>query len=616
MNGPRTPEERDRGLDVMLAAWADRPGFAGWLATLDHKRVARRYLATALACGALAGLLALLMRTQLSEPHNPLLGPAGYARLFTLHGSALILFALPAVEAIAIYLVPLMLGARAIAFPRLNAFGYWVYVAGVAALVVAQLTGVAPVIGRAGLLPPSAHSALPVAIAGDVDALWLHALLLGAIAAWCASVALAVTILALRAPGLQLMKMPLFAWSVLVASAVSILALPLVIAPIASLLVERVFDGGLRGAASGVETLPWPHVYRLGTHVLACGLLLPAAGMLSQIVETFTRRTLFGYVPMVLAMVAIGALSLWSGLGQPIGPGLFADAGMPFALPVMVLLFCWIATLWSGRPDIATPLLFALGAIVLFPIAGLAGVVLAATQEYGSYFDVAWLHYALAGGVVFPLMAALYFWFPKLTGRLLSESLGRMQFWLSFVGLNVTFLPMFVLGLRGMPSRVDTYDGGLGWSLPNLVASLGTWMIAAATLVFAANLFYALRPIRGGRPAGDNPWRASDLAWATHSPPPPYNFADLPMRDDVTWPAGVIDAGREQREVVLTTPLAAAPLRRQVLPRADLRPLWPALALLCMGLPSRRIAIVAAILFVLGVAAWWWPRRLRTLRDA
>lgn len=611
MNGPRTPEERDRGLDAMLAAWTDPPGFSGWLTTLDHKRVARRYLATALVCGALAGLLAMVMRIQLSEPHNDLLGPAAYARFFSLHGSALVLFALPVVEAIAIYLVPLMLGARAIAFPRLNAFGYWVYVAGAVVLVVAQLANVAPVIGRAGLLPPAAASGSP-AVADEVGAPWMHALLLAAVAAWCAAVALAATILAVRAPGLHLKRMPLFAWSVLVASVVSIVALPLAVAPMASLLAEHFLDGG--SAPAAIDALPWPRLFRLGTHVLACSVLLPATGMLSQIVETFSRRPLFGYVPMVLAMVVIGALSLWSGIGQPIGNGLFAHAGMLFALPMVVLLYCWIATLWSGRPDIATPLLFALGAIALFPFAALAGVVLAATGEHGSAFDVAWLHYALAGGLVFPLMAALYYWFPKLTGRLLSESLGRMQFWLAFIGLNVTFLPMFVLGLRGMPSRVYTYEGGLGWSLPNLVASLGTWMIAAAALVFAANLFYALRPIRGGRPAGDNPWSASDLAWSTRSPPPPYNFAELPVHAETKWPAGVADAGRDRREVMLTTPITAAPLKCLALPMSDLRPLWPALALACMSLPSRGIAMVAAIAFVLGIAAWWWPRRPRTVQ--
>jgi len=622
----RTPEERDRALDALHALWSDRPGIVGWLATVDHKRIARRYLVTALVFFVLAGLIAMLMRMQLSEPDNHLIGPERYNQLFTMHGTVMMfLFAVPVMEAVAVYMVPLMLGARTIAFPRLNAFGYWMYLFGGVMIFAAMLLDLGPDAGWTGNVPLSAAAFSP---SGRTE-VWALMIAFTQVSALCVSVGLVAAILAMRAPGMTLTRMPLFVWAMLVTSVMVMFAMPAVLLASGFLISDRLFGTHFYDAAGGGSALLWQHLFWFFGHPAAYIIFLPALGMISSIVETFARRPIFGYRAMVLALVATGILSLclWGqhmfATGLPLlGDSVQTAAGMLIALPIGVQVFCWIATLWSGRPILATPLLYVLGFFALFAIGGLTGLMVASApldlQLHDTYFVVAHLHYALIGGAVFPLLGAVYFWFPKFTGRMLSESLGRIQFWLFFIGLNVTFFPMHLLGLMGMPRRVYTYAAGLGWSVPNLVASFGTWLIAASMTVFVANVLYALRPIRGGRPAGDNPWNAPDLAWATRSPPPPYNFEATPVVGSLTplWPLDqplqvMTGLSGARREALLTTPINAAPATRWGMPDADMWPLWSALAMATLfigAIFSPWGVVLGAIPVAITLAAWCWPR--------
>jgi cytochrome c oxidase subunit 1 len=616
---------RDANVEAQLArTWADKPGLVGWLSTTDHKRVGRRYLVTAIVFFALAGLMALVMRTQLALPDNHLLGPDRYNQFFSMHGSVMMfLFAVPVMTAMGAYLVPLMLGARASSFPRLNAFGYWIYLFGGLTIFVAFALDAGPETGWTAYVPLSSSDFS----AGHRTDIWSQMVNFTEVSALCVAAQVVTSFMVTRAPGMRLDRIPLFVWAQVVTAFMMMFAMPSVMLASQALQSDRQFGTHFFNPGEGGDPLLWQHLFWFFGHPEVYIIFMPALGMISSIVETFARRPIFGHSAMVLALFTTGflAFGLWvhhmfaTGL-PPLGNSFYTAASMMIAIPSGVQIFCWIATLWTGKPVITVPLLFVLGFFALFVIGGMTGVMVASVpldlQVHDTYFVVAHFHYVLIGGAVFPLMGALYFWFPKFTGHMLSESLGRLQFWLFFIGFNVTFFPMHILGLMGMPRRVYTYPAGLGWDLPNMIASLGSWVIAGSVLVFAFNVFYALR---AGRPAGNNPWGAPTLEWATSSPPPPYNFRDVPVVRSVTplWPLNahleiMTGLARDKREALLTTSTDALPVTRWAMPDPSIWPLLSALALTVLfvwSIFSPWGVVWGAIPVAITMTVWFWPKR-------
>jgi cytochrome c oxidase subunit I+III len=608
---------------VLDRTWGRPPGLIGWLAQVNHKAVGLRYIVTGLVFFVLAGIDGLRIRLQLAVPESMLMGPDAYDAAFTMHGTTMMfLFAVPVLEGIGIYLVPLMIGARDMALPRLNAFGYWVYLFAGVGLWSAYLLGVPPSSGWFAY-PPLTRSEYEVSAGMDV---WATMITLLEVAALVAAVELIITVLKQRAPGMTLARMPVFVWAMLVTSFMVIFAMPPLM--VASLMLELDRSVGTQffnPLALG-EPLLWQHLFWWFGHPDVYIIQLPAFGIVTSVVIAAARRPIVGYTAIVLATFAIGFLSfgLWVhhmyATGLPLlGMSFFAAASMMVAIPSGVQVFCWIATIWNGRVVLTTAFLFVVGTILTFVMGGVTGVMLASVpfdlQVHDTFFVVAHFHYVLFGSLVFPLFAGFYHWYPKLTGRLLSERLGRWNFGLMFAGTHLTFFPQHQLGFEGMPRRVFTYLPELGWGGLNLLSTIGSVVLAAGVFVFLANLAYARR-VR--IESGEDPWNADSLEWSIPSPPPAYNFARIPtVRGRYPrWeaPTGESDTwlllSDERRETPITSPLDARPQGKWVLPGPTLLPLWTALAL--FGAFAGFVlhpAIGPVGLIVTGylIVRWAWP---------
>lgn len=628
------PAASPRTLVALQRAWSDPPGAWGFLCAIDHKTLGRRFIVATFVFFLLGGVLALLMRLQLAGAQLHFVSPAFYNQLFTMHGSTMMfLFAVPVMQAVALYLVPLMIGARSVAFPRMSAFAFWIFVMGGAFLYISFVLGAGPDVGWFSYVPLALADYAP----GKGADIWAQMITFTELSALLLAVVLITTILKMRAPGMTLGRMPLFAWATLVTQFMVLFAMPAVMIASSTLILDRLVDTQFYNPARGGDVLLWQHLFWFFGHPEVYLIFVPPLGFISAIIPTFARRPIFGYRAMVLALIATAflAFGLWvhhmfaTNLPE-VGKDFFTAASLAIALPSAVQIFCWLATLWLGRPVLKTPLLFVLAFFVILVMGGLTGIMLASVpldlQVHDTYFVVAHLHYVLLGGAVFPLFGAIYYWYPKFTGLLLDERLGRWHFWLFFAGFHVAFFPMHLLGLFGMPRRVWTYPHGLGWEGMNALSTAGALVIAASVCVFLANV---LRTWRRAVLAPADPWGGGTLEWQVPSPPPPHNFDALPVvhdadplwRDDRTGdrgPMAVAGLAADAREVLVTSPMVARPETRMLFPQPSIWPFIAALAttVLFVGSVFTPWAIVwGAIPVVIATIGWFWPGRRETAQS-
>jgi cytochrome c oxidase subunit 1 len=512
-----------------------------WVTTVDHKRIGLMYIGYALGFLLIAGVEALIIRIQLMYPHNHFVSPQTFNRMFTMHGTTMIFFfAMPLLFGFGNYLVPLMIGARDMAFPRLNAFSFWLSAFGGLLLYFSFLggsglygAGSAPDVGWWAYAPLTARAFSP----GSSTDYWTISVLVSGFGSIATAINLIATILCMRCPGMTLGRMPLLAWLYLTMSGLALIGITPLSAAQLMLLVDRYLGGHFFDTQAGGSATLWMHFFWIFGHPEVYILVIPAFAFMSEIIPVFSRKPIFGYPVMVAATVCIAfvSMSVWAHHMFTIGMNSYANSffaitTMAVGIPTGIKIFNWLGTMWGGRIQFKTPMLFSIAFLFQFLIAGLTGIIQAAVpfdwQLSLSYFVVAHFHYVIVGGILFAIFAAFYYWYPKVTGRMLSERLGKLHFWLFVIGFHLTFDVMHIPGLLGMPRRIYTYEPGRGWDTLNLVVSIGAFIQAVGLLVFVANMIVSYW--KGAR-AGNDPWDAWTLEWSVASPPPPYNFATVPV---------------------------------------------------------------------------------------
>ncbi|MEX0429323.1 cytochrome c oxidase subunit I [Nocardioides sp. DS6] len=615
--------------DRLREVWEEEPGFKGFLTTVNHKRIGRRYLVTAGFFFMLAGIQALVMRTQLGSPNNGVVSAETYNQLFSLHGTAMIFFfATPMNSGFGNFFLPLMVGTRDMAFPRLNALSYWIFLFSGLFMFASLPLGMAPDAGWFAYVPLSDRFS-------STHGLEFYALglLFLAVSSTVGSINLIVTALKMRAPGMTLARVPVFVWAIVTQSFMLLFALPPLDVANVMLFMDLRFHTQFFVESGGGDTILWQHLFWLFGHPDVYIIVLPAMGIISSVIPTFARRPIAAYSFVVLATVATGIISFGVWVHHMFAVGLsdvaqsfFAAATLTISLPAGIQMFAWLATMWRGRVVVTTALLYAVGFIVTFVIGGVTGVMFAVVpfdqQVTDSYFVVAHFHYVLFGGAVMPMLAGLFYWWPKMTGRSLHEKAGMWSFAVVFVGFNLTFFPMHLAGLLGMPRRIYTYDDGLGWTVWNVLSTAGSYVLGAG---FLLTLGVFVESLLRQRWAPDDPWGGNTLEWATASPPEDYNFPVVPtvhslnpLWDEQSLPSMVehrhdgVRTMTDKHEALRTSELDARVEGPMAMPSDTPVPLWLALALtlsVVFLMAGWYVASAVAFGLVAAIAAYWmWDR--------
>lgn len=615
--------------DRLEEVWTEQPGLKSWLTTVDHKKIGMKYLYTAMVFFVVGGIQSLLMRLQLAGPNLDVVDPETFNQLFSMHGvTMMFLFATPLLSGFGNFFIPLMIGARDMAFPRLNAFSYWVFLAAGIFMYSSFLIGSAPNDGWFNYVPLADAQYTPGL---NIDFYALGLIFLG-ISTTVGAINFLVTSFKMRAPGMSLNRIPIFVWGEVAFALQVVFALPLLTLANVLLELERRFGFHFFNPEGGGDPLLWQHLFWIFGHPEVYIVVLPAFGIVSAIIPTWTRHRIVGYTYIVLAELAVAVIGfgVWvhhmfaTGLPQ-LSMAFISAASFMVAIPSAVQVFAWIATMLAGRPILRTPMLFVLGFIVTFVIGGVTGVMFSSVPfdqaTTDSAFVTAHLHYVLVGGSVFPMFAGLYHWLPKMTGRLLSETLGKWSFWLMFVGFNLNMFPLHILGLLGMPRRIYTYQEGLGWELHNLISTVGAFMLAGGVLVTLVNWGKSLR---SGAPAGNDPWGGETLEWATTSPPAQYNFVTIPtvrsrepmwdQPDLVDGHQPEEDGGRALAEGHLTISTSVVEATPEAIAHMPGPSPWPilltgALALIFSGLLLNFISLVllGLVASIAATVGWFKP---------
>ena len=585
-------------------------GIWGWMTTVDHKRIAVLYGVTAFIFMLIAGLEAGVIRMQLASADNDLVGPGRFNQMFTMHATTMVFMVLmPLSVSFFNFVIPLAIGARDVAFPRLNALSFWIFLFGGILMNVSFLVDQVP---DAGWFSYANLTEKPFSVNRGLD-YWAISLLVMGAASVAGGLNFIVTIINLRAPGMSMMRMPVFVWMTLITSILLVLAFPVITVGLIELTMDRNFGTHFFIPSEGGDPVLWQHLFWVFGHPEVYILILPAMGIVSEVLPTFSRKPLFGYPFIIFSGIVIGIMgwAVWShhmftvGLG-PVANSIFTITTMLIAVPTGVKIFNWIFTLWRGSIEFTTSMMFALGFVALFIVGGLSGVSHAVSpsdfQQSDTYYIVAHLHYVLFGGSIFGIFAGIYYWWPKITGKMLNETLGRLNFWLMFIGMNLTFFPMHFLGLNGMPRRIYTYSAEFGWEHLNQLASIGYVVLFVSFLVFILNVLQT----RNSRKVSHDPWDAPGLEWSIASPPPPYNFAELPQVDglDQYW---IMKERAEAAGTPITEPEALVDESTIHMPSPSYWPIFTAVGVTLIGgglLSHYALSFVGGAIAMMGVICW------------